>query len=477
MTPTRHHSLLNRRFSRRSLLALAATLPAATILACSREDGSTVDTTPDDSSIADPRRPEGWTDATHGNDTPPDYAVVFARDRVQRLTLSVSPQDWQRMLDDMTQRYGPRDRNSGRSPLDEPDGNPIWVPATIGFNGRSWLNAGLRFKGSSSLRRSWQSGSDKLPFKLDFDEFEDDFPAIDNQRFYGFKQLSLSNNLNDATMIRETLSYDVLREAGLVAAETAFFDLILDYGAGPKPIGLYTLVEVIDDTVIRRSFEDSGGNIYEAEGVGAAFAPGTQDQIPSSFQVESNEEQADWSDIRALSDILLSPRRTEDPSAWRAALEAVFDVDAFLEWLAVAALLQHWDAYGSMPHNYYLYNDPGTGRLTWISWDHNLVLTEAARQGERERVDFDKRDAGEDWPLISALLAQPEYFDRYNAFLSALLEGPFQATKLRQRVDTYAALLAPIASNETDAFTPAVEELKQAIDLRIAAAKAYLSSL
>lgn len=36
-------------------------------------------------------------------------------------------------------------------------------------------------------------GDSKLPLKLDFDEFEDDYPEIENQRFYGFKQLSLAN--------------------------------------------------------------------------------------------------------------------------------------------------------------------------------------------------------------------------------------------------------------------------------------------
>ena len=71
--------------------------------------------------------------------------------------------------------------------------NPMWVAATITFEGKTWTHVGVRYKGNSSLKSSWSQGTLKLPFKLDFDEFEDDFSEIDDQRFYGFKQLSLAN--------------------------------------------------------------------------------------------------------------------------------------------------------------------------------------------------------------------------------------------------------------------------------------------
>src|SRR5690606_31095003 len=162
----------------------------------------------------------------------------------------------------------------------------------------------------------------------DFDEFEDAYPEIDDQRFYGFKQLSLSNNWQDGSAMRDALAYDLLRDAGLVASETGFYQLELDFGEGPRDLGLYTVVEVVDDTVIPRHFEDAGGNIYEVEGPAASFMAGTREQIPASFQVESDPDQADWSDIRALYDVLHSPLRTEDGAAWRRSLESVFEVES-----------------------------------------------------------------------------------------------------------------------------------------------------
>ena len=122
-------------------------------------------------------------------------------------------------------------------------------------------------------------------------------------------------------------------------------------------------------------------------------------QIEASFQKENNKEAADWSDIQALYEVLHSAQRTTAPAAWRADLEAVFDVDAFLEWLAVNAVIQDWDTYGAMNHNYYLYHDPLTDRLVWISWDHN----EAFSSGPGD-TSLDKASIGANWPLIRFLL-------------------------------------------------------------------------
>jgi hypothetical protein len=50
------------------------------------------------------------------------------------------------------------------------------------------------------------------------------------------------------------------------ARKRRFYELFVDYGEGPVNFGLYTMIEVIDDTVIDRVFGDDDGNIYEADG-------------------------------------------------------------------------------------------------------------------------------------------------------------------------------------------------------------------
>lgn len=376
---------------------------------------------------------------------------------------------------------------------------PMWVTATIEFEGKTWTNVGVRYKGNSSLRGAWSSGSLKLPFKLDFDEFEDEYPKIDNQRFYGFKQLSLANNFSDNAFLRDTITYELLAEAGLVAAESAPYEVFLDYGDGPVNLGLYTMIEVIDDTVVSRHFNDDSGNIYEGDGPAASLAAGTFDQIETSFQKENNTSAADWSEIEALYEVLHSDKRTTDPEAWRAELESIFDVDTFLKWLALGAVIQHWDTYGAMPHNYYLYNDPDTGRLTWISWDHNMVLDgmggpmggpppgadrgSAAGMGRpggniggRMSVSLDRTEVGEDWPLIRFLLDEPLYFDRYVGYLAEISTEVFDPDRLAEQIQAQAELLAPYAGAEIGepVYENAVHQLIDRVYERAAAVETFL---
>ncbi len=464
-------------------------------------------------------RPAGWSTASHSNDADPNYDVVFPQEQVNRITITIAPEDWTAMQANMTELFGePGTGNGmpgGRDERQPPEGmqapggaqlpqgmqppapgafpggerggpggmggnpdmtpvNPDWIEATITFNGQTWTHVGVRYKGNSTLMRAWGAGSAKLPLKLDFDEFEDAHPEIKNQRFYGFKQLSLGNNGSDATYLRDALSYDIMRAAGLITPETAFYEVWLDHGEGPVSLGIYTAVEVIDDTVIERAFGEDAGNIYEADGTAASLAAGTAGQIETSFQKENNQDAADWSDVQALYDALHASLRTSDPDAWRANLETVFDVDAFLKWLAASTVIADWDAYGAMSHNYYLYHDPGTDRLVWISWDHNEALGASGR-GD---TSVDKASVGENWPLIRFWLDDPVYQAQYTDYLTTTLADAFVPEALTAKIDALAEMLRPYAEEAGDgqSFAAAVAQLKSFVAQRAAQVQEYLAS-
>lgn len=362
--------------------------------------------------------------------------------------------------------------------------NPEWVEAIIEFQGNTWTHVGVRYKGNSSLTSGWNSGQSKLPIKLDFDEFEDEYPEIDDQRFYGFKQLSLANGFSDDSFLRDAATSEILAEAGLPVAETAFYEVVLDYGEGPVSLGLYTVIEVVDDTVVDRVFGSDDGNIYEADGPAATFAASTVAQIESSFEKENNEDDADWSDIEALFDMLHADERTTDPATWRAGLETIFDVDGFLEWLAISAVIEHWDAYGNMSHNYYLYNDPDSGQLTWISWDHNMAMWEGGNGGGgrgpgNQEVSLDKAEIDDNWPLIRFLLDDPVYYERYLDYLAETIEGPFNADEMAELYQQMADLIAPYAAADVgaEAFEAAVQQLIEHAYQRADDVEAFLASV
>lgn len=442
-------------------------------------------------------------------DTPregdPDYDIVFPQDAVNEVTIQITPGNWQIMLDDMTENYGEQGTGGGIKPgqgagmpprgempalpegdlegqppqgeiPDFPEGdgerqfprganpqfegggflggtddsNPVWVEAEISFEGESWEHVGIRFKGNSSLRSTWSSGSLKLPFKLDFDQYEDEYPETEDQRFFGFKQLTFSSNFHDDSYLREKVTADLFREAGVPSAQTAFYAVSIDYGEGPVYLGLYTAVEVVDDTLIETQFSDDSGNVYKPEGSGATFAAGSFTE--ASFDKETNQDEDDYSDILALFDSLHADTRTTDPDTWRQELEAVFDVDTFLNWLAVNTLVQNWDTYGGMNHNYYLYNNPETGQLVWIPWDNNEALKSGGGM-MRSSLTLGLGEVGKNWPLINYLIDDPVYYQKYLSYLESFLENLFVPEKMAEVYQYYHDLISPYVVDEMAEYT------------------------
>ncbi|MDB4292152.1 CotH kinase family protein [Maribacter sp.] len=473
------------------LLAFLFGTIIVTVTSCSDDDtvpsitdDEAVDETDEESDVEDDTDFEttDWTTATHSNDADPDFDEIFADNTVKRVDIVITEDRWESMLDDMTGLYGTfgdggPGGGGGESFAEE---DPIFVPAEVFYEGKEWYRVGVRFKGNSSLQTSWRSGILKLSFKLDFDEFEDDYPQIDNQRFYGFKKLSLKNNFDDKSMLREKVATDVFRNAGLVASHTAFYTVYVDHGEGPQYFGVYTMVEEIDDTVLDEQFTDDDGNLYKPDGDAASFALGSFNE--EEYVKKTNEDEADFSDVESLLEILHDETRTTDAAAWRTNLEAVLDTDVFLKYLAVNTVIQNWDTYGRMTHNYYLYNNPDTGKLTWIPWDHNEALQEGKREGALA-LDFSNLTVSE-WPLIGYLYQDETYKAQYDAYVQEVVDGAFNTGSMQSLYSSYASLVAPYAAteeagysflNNSSDFQVAIDQLNVHVAERNSAVTEYMN--
>lgn len=327
------------------------------------------------------------------------------------------------------------------------DIDPIYVPCTVRFDGETWEHVGVRFKGNSSLFSSWSSGVHKLPLRLKFDEFQDDYPETAKQRFFGFRAVSLSNGWSDASLVRDKLGTDVFGEAGFAVPATAFYRVVVDHGEGPIYFGLYTAIEVPSDKAfLRTHFGSADGNLYKPDGQGASFS--VYDE--ATLGKENNEEEADYRDVRALYDALHADR--SDPAGWRAALEQTLDVDGFLRWLAYNAAMQDWDTYGQMTHNYYLYNAPQTGLLTWIPWDHTFAFNESGGGGGGggggQSRSLAMTEVTDQWPLIRFLLDDASYAATYKGYLREAVETVYEPQRARARFAAARALIEPFVVGE-----------------------------
>ncbi len=307
-----------------------------------------------------------WRFESHGKSAH-NYTEVFPQNRMNTIEIEVDSTQWSKLSANMNELYGVEFGNAqmGRPPKETT--KPDYVGVIVKYNGKVWKDVGFRLKGNSSLTHSWSSGATKLPFKLNFDKYEDSIPAIHNQRFYGFNKLSFSPAFKDASLMREKLASDLFRMAGGIAAQTAFYKVYLNHGDGSQYCGVYTVVEYPDDNMLKAQLGEEKGNLYKPTSRLANFNE-------EEFEKKNNQDTADYNDVQKLIETLNSPLRTSNPADWRQKLEEVIDMDQYINFLAVNVAIENWDSYGSMPHNYYLYNH-SEKHLVWIPWDHNEVFS------------------------------------------------------------------------------------------------------
>ena len=336
-----------------------------------------------------------------------------------------------------------RAATSGRDDVEFLPRTPIYIPATLTFDGITFTNIGLRLKGNSSLLNSWRSGAEKLPFRLNADGLEDQLPEARDQTFFGFPNLNLTNNSQDASFLRAKVVGDLFREAGVPAARTAFVRVFFDRGEGAQYLGLYTLVEIPDEPMLAAQFGSEDGNLYKPNGTGARWTV----FLAESFPKKTNQQRRGL-DRRPGRDRRpqRGPRRIP-PSGGRGS-KPDSRVSSFLRWLALNTIIGNTDTYGGFsPHNYWVYGSPRhRDRLFFIPWDHDLALNAAGPGGGGgggRRWRWRRPDAGLDlfhdrinasWPLIRYLMDDPVYRAAYRGYLEEMLNTVFEPTALTARL-------------------------------------------
>jgi spore coat protein H len=389
--------------------------------------------------------------------------------------------------------------NNGADDVDLFPRTPIYIPADLSFDGVPFSHVGFRLKGNSSLSTSWRSGIDKLPFRLNIDYLEDRFPEIRDQRFFGFPNLAFSSNSNDTSFLRQRIVTDLFREAGVPAPRTAYVRVFMNRGAGSFYMGLYTLTEVPDSPMLEQLFGSDDGNLYKPVGTGGRW---TQ-FFPLSFPKKTNEADEDWTDVQGAIEALNASRTSA--AAWRARLEARFEVNGFLRWLALNTIIGNFDTYGGLSaHNYYLYGSPRhRDRLFWMAWDHDLAMNGGGLGGgaignpgggpgggpnAAAGLDLFLDGTGANWPLIRFLLDDPTYRAVYRRHVTDLLNTVFEPNAVVARLRAEHARIAPyVVGGEGEEathtfitnpaqFTTALPTLEAYVRSRHAAALAALAA-
>jgi hypothetical protein len=403
------------------------------------------------------RGPE-WVIASHAN-VKSDTLHAFP-DTLRKITFRFTKANWDSMMKAMADSCGKFGIGIGAGGLFGGGGdNPyatkcqessidfientalVWVPVDVLADGQTWKNVGLRLKGNASLMKAWSLARIALPFRITTDHFEDSFPLVKNQRFWGFQKLSFFNYDQDSSAIRGPVASEIFRQGGDACPISRPVQISLDTGNGNAFVaGLYEMLEIPDNPFLKRNFSNDSGNLYKPLSHLDKFV----DSEWTSYSVVDSVPT--FADVKNLIAVLNAGNRTSDSAAWHRNLEAVMDVKAFLNWLALSTAMFNWDAYGSSAHNYYLFDDRGV--FEYIPYDFGWAFdyTIAATAGlplTRTSIWYNGASSGwgtpQVFPLVKYLLADKNYCDTYRADMVAAIAGPASVASFQAKVDKYGA--------------------------------------
>lgn len=378
---------------------------------------------------------------------------VFDDTVIADVSIDIAASDWRWLLDNAT-------REEFRS-----------CDITIGDT--TYKSVGIRPKGNSSLARVASSTSDRFSFKIKFDEY------IPGQTCYGLQSLVLNNVMDDATYMKEYLSYRLFSDMGIATPAFSYAAITVN----DKPWGLYLMVEVIDSSFAQRYYGTNSGNLYKPESTdvgargkfvadqavdqaavqGAARAQGggmrggggtnlvyTGDTI-SDYSVLRDSAVLSTTDDEDFRKLIAMMKALKDGTG----IEETLDVDEVLRYFAVNTFLVNLDSYASsLKHNYYLYEQDGVFQI--LPWDLNLSFAGfqagSAASAINFPIDMPVSDSMDNSPLIACLLAVDEYKERYHSYLGQLVTQEITSGAFEAEVAWINALIATAVRSDATAF-------------------------
>lgn len=315
--------------------------------------------------------------------------------------------------------------------------------ATVTIGSDTVEEVGVRFKGNGTFLTGRDSG--KFPFKIDFNEYRAD------QEFRGMTKVNLSNCATDPSMLREALSYELFRQAGIPAPRTGWAQVYLTV-TGEKDReyqGLYELVEQVDKRFLRRHYGSAKGLLIKPvifgpfRYLGDDWAPYEAAYVPKTTPTPEQQQ-------RLIEFCRLVTSASD--SEFNEGIEGYLDVDQFLNFLAVNALLSNLDSFLGGSQNYYAYLEPESHKIQLLPWDLDLsfgAFDMLSSAEARQDLSIDHPQVGEH-RLIERVLAIPRYQSNYRGRIEELMEGLFDYEAIATQIDAVAEFLRPVVALEGD---------------------------
>ena len=113
---------------------------------------------------------------------------------------------------------------------------------SVVIDGEAFRNVGIRGKGNTSLSSVASMDSDRYSFKIEFDQYDS------TKTYYGLDKLSLNNLIQDNTMMKDYLTYQMMNEFGVAAPLSSFVYITVN----GEDWGLYLAVEAVEESFLQQ---------------------------------------------------------------------------------------------------------------------------------------------------------------------------------------------------------------------------------
>lgn len=344
---------------------------------------------------------------------------------------------------------------------------------------------GIRSRGNESRRLPFQGGVYyKSHFKVKFDETFDmpegdpGTETLSKRRFAGLKALNFKwsryntwDTYANQSKINELFSYQLLDEIGLNSPRMSMGTLAFRIAGKEVAYGLYGIVEPVDKPFFKRRYGTADGDLYKClyldagphlteeslsgDHVGVKDADTNYRPI---YDLQTNETTSDHS---ALKDFV-HQLNTLEGQAFVDYMNAHFEVDRFIRYLAMGIYINNLDDYRFLANNYYLFfNEHGKTEFVPYDFDISLGTNWHGELAYEEFIDediFDTKSLPESWgdtaprPLVDRVLAVEQYRAKYLEYLQDYVQRDsklFLFSQYRAKFDQLYALYGDKTDNDT----------------------------
>jgi spore coat protein CotH len=318
-----------------------------------------------------------------------------------------------------------------------------WAHGQLTEDGTTYKEIAIRYKGNASYMASARNLKRNL--KVELDRYDSD------QRYHGLKSINFNAGAMDPTRMREALGFAVFRAAGVPAPRTAFAEVTLTVpGKYDKEyLGVYTLIEQVDRTFLKDRFKNNKGVLMKPErGRGMDYLGDDWNRYKAQYQPKHEPSKEEAQRVIGFARLI----HKADDEQFARQIGSYLDVDEFLRFVAVNALLVNFDSFLSLGHNFFLYLNPDTNKFLYIPWDLDLSFGGFPMMGgtpaQQQDLSLMHPHMGEN-RLIDRLLAIKEVREKYQKVLKELSDGCFSRERLRKDLDTIEkAMKEPLAKEK-----------------------------